>query len=396
MDLKKILEGDLFRPESFLVFYLIFVLITIASFFTNLPLKKPSLLSFAVIFLTFPSFLFGIKIGKVFYGKKIPEAAILVFTILIAIFYTFVLANFYKWNFYYWLIVIFAAFFVFYAIIKKHPEIFLSRWKTPLGLMAIGVVFLAISFFQAGGIPLLNPALKFNLIYNIPFGLSVLSFVFGFIFIAQQTKHEKLFWPLLILGTILFLLSALRGNVLVIFLAGAFIAYYTKKFGNKKIFLALAAAFLIIIFVGYSVRPILNPAELLLFRAGTTHTVFDNVVQKSMPFGYTDGALFFKGDPRAFVGHEIMGKDANLTYTILGQAFLDFGILGAIVWMFILGLILQLAHSNMREQGFLGFYPLLFAVSLVLIEIGLDQFYLAYFVIFLLFYLMKNKADHFL
>ena len=391
MNLKNFSKTDLFKPESFLLFYLAYILITVLSFFSGLPIKKPSLLGFAVIFATFPFFLLGVKFGKRLHGKKIPQVMPFLYVALSSVFYALVVANFYKINLYLSILICFSGFAILYLVLLKRGSLPLKSFKGPAVLMLIGAASLLFSFFQIKGVPLLNPSLKIGLLYSTAFGAAMLLFIIGFSFLMPQIKSNKKFLVLLILGTALFLLSLYRGATVITFLTGVLIAYYAKKFDTKKIFLALIILILIIFFVGYLARPILSPAKLFLFRAGTTHVVFDEIVQKSMPFGYTHGTLFFKGNPRDFVGTEIMGGNANLTYTILGQAVLDFGIAGAIVWMFILGAILKIAHLSMKAKGFEGFYPLLFSVSLVFIEIGADQFFLLFYFVFLMAYIAKFR-----
>ncbi|HIJ99124.1 TPA: hypothetical protein H1005_04210 [archaeon] len=387
--------ADLFKPQSFLLFYLLFIVIAALSFSTTLPLKKPSLLSFVIIFITFPFYLLGIKLGKHVYGKKIPAFINFLYIGLLTIFYGLVLTNFYKFNFYLSLALCAVAFSFIYLVILKKLDIITSATKGPSFLFIVGAVFLFMAFFQEKGIPLLNPALKVNLLHNTFFGISMLIFIFGFTLLMPQIKEDKKFFLILIIGTTLFLLSAFRGSILAIFLTGIFIAYYAKKVDNKKVFLALVVAFLLIISIGYLARPLFDPLNLFLFRAGSTHVVFDDIVQKSMPFGYTHGTLFFQGNPRDFVGQEIVGKQANITYTILGAAVMDFGIIGAVLWMFSLGMILQIAYTNMRIKGFEGFYPLLFSLSLIFIEIGADPFFLFFFFIFLIFYFVKNTKNRY-
>src|SRR3989344_3338659 len=162
MDIKKIFEKDLFRPESFLVFYLVYIGITAVSFFSGLPIKKPSLMSFFVIFATFPFFLLGVKTGKKFYEKKLPKAVGFIFVGLVSLFYALVFANFYKFNFYLALALCGGLFVLLYGAFLKKAEEFFSFKKIPVVLIGAGIIFLFFAFYQEKGIPLLNSALRVN------------------------------------------------------------------------------------------------------------------------------------------------------------------------------------------------------------------------------------------
>ncbi len=382
--------ADLFKPESFLVYYSIFLILTAVSFFLPIPLKKPSIFSFIVIFATFPFFYFGFAAAQRLNTKKVPFWFICAFLLLLILFYAGVTTGFYHTNIYLTFIVAAAALLIPFFMLRKYSHSFVVPPKVSAMMQLAGLVLLAYSFFEIGGIPLLERTLRHAALYSTPFGIAMLSFILGFVFLMPTIRDKKTYALITIVSVAIFSLMALRGTMLTIFFTGIFIAYYMKKLDNKKIAAPLFAALLIIIIFGYIALPILSPEKLFFHRLGTTHIVFDNIVEQSSPFGLTQGTLFFQGNPRDFVGAEIMNKPgSNLTYGMLGAPFLEFGIIGAFLWMFFLGFVLKLAYLNKESPWFAGFYPLLFSLSLIWMEMGIDQFFLIFLFVFLLLYFVK-------
>ena len=384
------MKRDLFKPESLLVFYLIFIALAVAAFLSDLPIEGPSLLSFAVIFITFPFYLLGVKAGKKAYGKKVPFYLHILFVLMLALFYSFSFYEFIKLPFFISAALASAAFLIPYLLAYKHVKRIKLSATIPKALMAIGLAALVLTLISIRGIPLLTPALKVPLLNSVLWGISMLAFMLGYsLFLPQLGTAKKLIFSFLA-STLIFSLSAYRGVILTIFITGVLIAYYKRKMSNKSVIVPFIAAGLIVIFLGYWVVPLLDPVNLLLYRAGTTHLIFDFIVQKSWPMGWLHGAFFLNGNPGDYLA-VLYGANTNLTYTMLGAAMIDFGIVGAITWMFSLGFMLSLAHSSMKKKLFLGFYPLLFTLSLIFIEAGVDHFHLLFFWAFLLLYMLKHS-----
>lgn len=389
------LKLNMFRPEALLVYYLLFLVIAAVSFFAHLPMKKPTALGFAITLLSFPFYLIGVKLSEKIYSKKIPPVLYFAFAVFLTLFYAGVFAGFYKISMINGFFITTLAIFVPLAALYR----FSSSISKPVSsnipkiLMLIGVLSLFLAFLEFGGIPLLNPALKIKALTSAFWGIAILTFFTGYAIFLSSVKNQKTFFAIVLLSTLLFSLMAFRGGILTVFLTGIIIAYYKGFLGNKKVFLGLAVALFIIIGVGYIAMPLLDPLKLLFYRAGTTYIVFDKIVQQSFPFGITHGSLFFHGDPRIFVGFEIMGKTSatSLTYTLIGSAAMDFGILGVVLWMLFLGLILGLAYRSKEHLLFRSFYALMFSLSFIGIETGLDPFQLLFFWSFLFLWMAKNN-----
>ncbi|MFO7872670.1 MAG: hypothetical protein R6U26_03470 [Candidatus Undinarchaeales archaeon] len=386
IDLK---EMDLLRPESVLAFYSIFLLLAGLSFLTDLPIQRSSLLSFAVIFASFPFFILGIKAGKFLYGKEVPWYLHILLAGPLIIIYSFVLKGFFFENIGVPLLISVSSILGYYFILVKCKE--RIDKILPFGLMMGGILVLMLTLIRLGGIPLVNHELRFLVINNLHWGASIFLFFTGFILLLPRIKSKKNILIFTFLSTAVFSVMAFRNVIIVLLLTGVFSAYYFKDLKIGKVLVGLVAAFVIVVVLGYFTMPLTGPIRMLLYRAGTTHIVFDEIVRQAWPTGLTHGSLYLQGNPRLFVGSEIMSSSSgkSLTFTLLGGSFLDFGIFGASAWMFSLGTLLSLAYKSMQKGILGGFYPLLFSFTLVWIEIGVDQFQILFFVMFLIAYMLK-------
>ena len=135
--------------------------------------------------------------------------------------------------------------------------------------------------------------------------------------------------------------------------------YYTMRLKAKYVLILIGLMAIIGIALGYvAVKAIqwqtwvLNPLELVFYRAGFTMMVLDKIAH--MP-GLTGGELFHQaltgGHPRVTVGEVVLGYrpvngiTTSITSTLFGPAILDFGAWGLAVQMFLFGLIIRFMHS---------------------------------------------------
>lgn len=388
MNLKNI---DIFRPESLLIFYSLFLVLVVLSLFTGLLIKPPSALSFILILVTFPFFVAGVRFGFNASGKKVALPLYFVVSLIITGLYTLVFTSFLQIPLWQSALSCLALLFVPSLLLYHFRAKLKVPRKVPLLLIALGVVLIFLTFLNIGGVPLLNTSLRATALENPLWGAALLSFLTGYALILPQLKSKKILFLVVLAAVILFSLMAFRAPLMIVLLAGLFTAYYRKNLGKRSVLAALLVALVLIALLGYLVAPLVGPFQLLLYRAGTTHSVFDSIVQQSFPLGQEHGTFFLNGNPRAHVG-SLLGADTTLTYTLLGASFMDFGLSGAVLWMLLLGFLLGLAYTSMKKDDILsGFYPLLFAISLVWIEIGPDPFQLLFFWMFLFLYMTRNS-----
>ncbi len=379
---------DLFRPEFILLAYLVYILIAFFSSrqgYSTLPVSE---ISFLIAIFSFVAFLFGAMAGRAIYGRGLSPILLLIALPFAVIFYSMAITGIsgtdLSLNFL--ILVPLEMLLLFEAYRNRNDPV--MRAKVSALICSAGLLFMLLAFYDVG-IPLFDFALRPVLTHNIFFGAGLILFLFGFAPLLQKIESRKIFFLALILPTLFFFLTALRWVILFVFLAGIFMAYYRGFFDLKKIALAFVAAVAIILFIGSFVHQGAPPVQLFFERIGETQFTFSEIVEQSYPLGYTKGTLFFRGNPRDFIAMELFDYKANLTYTILGAPMLEFGIPGVFLFMLLLGMALTLAYEHMKEKGMLWHYPLLLAISLVWLEIGIDQLSMLFFGFFVMFYLVK-------
>lgn len=121
----------------------------------------------------------------------------------------------------------------------------------------------------------------------------------------------------------------------------------------------------------------LNAIELVSYRAAFTLNVLEHAIRNQFS---TAGNLFYSTltgffthiDPRVLVGQATLARDHSITSTIFGPALLDFGAIGMVVQMFLIGFILKSLHSiqKHKKEIFTAFYGILLAQSIIWIETG--------------------------
>jgi uncharacterized membrane protein len=175
---------------------------------------------------------------------------------------------------------------------------------------------------------------------------------------------------------------------------GSFIALYlTGLVGFLEVVLSIGLAGFGAIFLGY-LRAVLQGSTLGLFdvlsaRIGLTMSVYDYLVLRFMPFGANKGytllasfSSFIPGipgpklGPRTIVARLFGITGISVTSTMLGTIVLDLGIIGVVLFMFLLGHVLGTAYgaSKTGSAMAIGIYSVLLAYSLVGIETGLVDF----------------------
>ena len=117
----------------------------------------------------------------------------------------------------------------------------------------------------------------------------------------------------------------------------------------------------------------LNPIELIFYRAGFTLEVFQRILRLG---GTTNGhilsMIFSSGSPRTFIGNYVLTDNVCLTSTLFGPVYLDFGLIGLTIQMAFLGAFLKLINKIAKaEKGIaIGIYSIILVHTLIWIETG--------------------------
>ena len=79
--------------------------------------------------------------------------------------------------------------------------------------------------------------------------------------------------------------------------------------------------------------------------------------------------IFSSGSPRTFIGEYVLKYNVCLTSTLFGPVYLDFGIIGLTIQMFLIGLFLELLNKLKEGMG-IGIYSIILTHTLIWIETG--------------------------
>ncbi|MBO7443200.1 MAG: oligosaccharide repeat unit polymerase family protein [Methanobrevibacter sp.] len=251
-----------------------------------------------------------------------------------------------------------------------------------VGLVLLGILLQVINIVLLGGIPLFSATLKAKAATKI-WLISYIIFLPS-INLLLARYNRKSHYILLLIGLVLFALTGYRTTPIAIMLSALITLYYTRDVDLKYIILAILAIAVVLLAVGFiAVQAIswqhwsLNPVELVSYRAAFTLNILSKAIENQFAtmgnlFYATLTGFFTHSDARVLVGQATLGQVHSITSTIFGPALLDFGILGMILQMFLLGLILKTLHSiqNYKKEIFSAFYGILLAQTIIWIETG--------------------------
>ena len=277
-----------------------------------------------------------------------------------------------------------------------------------VGLVSLGILLQIINIAFLGGIPLFSATLKAKAATKI-WLLSYIIFLPS-INILLAKYNRKSHYILLVIGLILFALTGYRTTPIVIMLSALITLYYTRDVDVKYIILAILAIAAVLLAVGFiAVQAIswqhwsLNPIELVSYRAAFTLNVLSKAIENQCTtmgnlFYATLTGFFTHTDARVLVGQATIGRVHSITSTIFGPALLDFGIIGMLVQMFIIGFILKVLHIIQfnKKSIFTAFYGILLAQTIIWIETGPSDIvvWLFYLIAVLIIIKSLRGSDH--
>jgi oligosaccharide repeat unit polymerase len=251
-----------------------------------------------------------------------------------------------------------------------------------VGLVLLGILLQIINIALLGGIPLFSATLKAKAATKI-WLISYIIFLPS-INVLLARYNRKSHYLLLLIGLVLFALTGYRTTPIAIMLSALITLYYTRDVDVKYIILAILAIAVMLLAVGFiAVQAIswqhwsLNPIELVSYRAAFTLNILSKAIENQFAtmgnlFYATLTGFFTHSDARVLVGQATLGQVHSITSTIFGPALLDFGIVGMLIQMFLLGLILKTLHSiqNYKKEILTAFYGILLAQTIIWIETG--------------------------
>lgn len=249
-------------------------------------------------------------------------------------------------------------------------------------IVSVGILLQIINILNLGGIPLFSASLKARAASKI-WLLSYIIFLPSInILLAKYNRNSH--YILLVLGLLLFALTGYRTTPIAILLSSFITLYYTREIKLEYQILFFILVIIVLLTIGFiAVQAIswqhwtLNPVELISYRAAFTLNILSKAIANQFAtmgnlFYSTLTGFFTHTDPRVLVGQATLGQVHSITSTIFGPALLDFGLLGMMVQMFLLGLILKTLHviqKNMKSI-YTAFYGIILAQTIIWIETG--------------------------
>lgn len=285
--------------------------------------------------------------------------------------------------------------------VSVKPVVVLSEKDVRLSgmiLYLIGVFFVFASIGYVGGIPLLRPSLRYLLSpkLTIPTFLLVPALALLTASLATyvgsgelQRGHTRFRVFMLTVGASgLLMMLGYRTPILGLLLVVTITAYYTKLLDVFEMLAASSFAGGLIVVIGYyRVAAEYNwsygPLTMLAVRANFTMMIYDLLANLSGLTGVTRGALMLSMIPGSGMGPRfIIAKligwrpGVTITATLLGPLTVEFGIIGVVIGMALLGFVLSLGYIFMKKGQplYAAVYALLISYSLIGIETGIIDF----------------------
>lgn len=301
------------------------------------------------------------------------------------------------------------VFMIFSLIVKykirvnsKHSigTAFLSE-KLLLALTLIAIVLQCINLVLIGGIPLFDSVLKSNAT-TVLWRISYLIYLPSMNILLAK-NYRKSYLLLVIAGAVVYGLNGYRTSVIGVLGSSFITLYYIKKI-SKKIGIAFIMAIVLGgIAIGYIASQsisnqhwMLNPLELVFYRAGFTMEIFQRILRlEGTTHGHILSMIFSSGSPRTFIGKYVLTDNVCLTSTLFGPVYLDFGLAGLTVQMAFLGGFLKLLNkvANAEKGIAVGIYSIVLVHTLIWIETGPTDIMIWLFFLLGLFVICLNYRN---
>lgn len=309
----------------------------------------------------------------------------------------------------------------------KKPVIeFKSRDIYSIGfcLILVAIVFFFISVASVGGIPILQPSIRYLLIpaFTMPVfliipGVCILAGVYiNYYQTGKITRSQARFRLLLLTAISCGFLLALgyRTPLLAVLLIMIIIGYYGKIISMWEVVIGVIFGVLAIIGIGYfrsveeyTVTTATNPFYTLQSRADFTLHVLDHLNFLGGLTGATHGEMIAGSIPGSDLGPRMMvGKliawrtEVTVTPTLLGQMVADFGLIGVAIGMGLLGAVLGIGFKIMRQTKnyfYIALYSLILSYAILGVETGiLDIQVIVYFIVAILIYAIYIVKAHYI
>jgi oligosaccharide repeat unit polymerase len=271
-------------------------------------------------------------------------------------------------------------------------------WKYERSILCGALVGSIVTFLliTKEGIPLFNSALRAEIASSpIRAGFQVSS-----IFAAAYSfpKYGRRGFLILIPLSVMALLLGYKGNLVSIIIAALISGLISASVRIKEALSISGILLLALFLVGTFVAKMAYGSWkipwflYLVYRAGLTIHVYQEVAKLSIPFGVTKGLAML--DPTKKVITQAIGvpRDVGITATLIGPATLDFGPLGALCLSAVLGLCMRALHPSKKSNIQIALYSSSLARVITLLDIGIGIIDLSY--VFSLLFLSLQTREY--
>ena len=292
-------------------------------------------------------------------------------------------------------------------------------------LVLIGIVSFFLSISSVGGLPILNPSLRYVLkpAFTMPVFLMIpgIGFMASYYLdlfkkgILSRSQVRFRFLLLTLLASLFLLTLGYRTHIVAVLLMMIIIGYYGKVLAVWEVVIGALLGVAMIIGLGYyrsieelAITTNTSPFYSLQNRADFTLNVLNQLNHISGDFGLMHGQLTLSAipsasdfGPRTIIGRLIAWRsEVTLTPTLIGPMLIDFGRIGVGIFMGLLGFILGIGYKILEKESnsfYILLYALLLTYGIIGIETGiLDIQVLFYFFIGFFVYLaniIRNKKS---
>lgn len=264
----------------------------------------------------------------------------------------------------------------------------------------VGILFFFVCAVSMGGLPIFNPSLRYELIpiFTMPVTLLIPGVGLVGSSYLKDFKNNKLtssqvrfrFVLLSFIASSFLLTLGYRTHVGAVILMMIIMGYYGRIFALWEVIIGLVFTVFSLIGFGY-LRSLeeqtMGNVDLfssLRYRVDFTLNVLDLLTSISGDYGITHGRLTLSAIPgssgfstRMIIGNLIAWRGTvSITPTIIGPMLVDFGKIGIMLGMGLIGFILGLGHKIMKitnDSSYIFIYALLLSYAIICIETGLME-----------------------
>jgi hypothetical protein len=241
-------------------------------------------------------------------------------------------------------------------------------------VFAAGTLLLWLSY-AVNGIPIMDINMHGDLFTHIN-PVFMTGFFLMVYSLARLYPKRRYLWMFVILSLAL---STFRLYMGIAFITWLLLELRDRKLDALRTSSMIAGTVLVVmlfIIIGYLMMAgdhstwYLGPLKTMEHRLAFTMSVFDDVVQLSMPWGYVYGGSLTM-ESTEYTCSLVYGYECRITSTAFGEAMLNFGIIGVFLVAWWAGAVL----GNLHRKDY-ALYAVLMAILIATLDVGINVFVL--------------------